>query len=796
MNALQDLGFATRTLRAHPGTALFATLTLALGLGAVLALQAVIDAVLLRDLAYPDPARIVVLGELAADGHRMDLGFPNYADLVADGSFSDAGFRASGEVPLASGKRIRRATVSWVGGDFFRVLASAPERGRTFGADEHQPVAVISHALWQSLLEGRADVVGQSVTVDGEQATIIGVMPEHFAYPPGTAAWLPFREDPGSSRTAHNWSGLARLAGGTGLGQARLAAANLAGRLVREHGEGVDLVGFDVVPLAEAIAAPVRKALLLLGAGTLFLLLIAVTNATNLLLALNGSRSRELAVRAALGASSARLARQVFAEAALIAAAAGTLGLALAWAALRVLVHGRGAGLPRAGEIGLSPGTALAALALVGGIALVTTLAVLASNRRRASMDELRESGRGQSASRSQLRLRAGLLVGQTALTTVLLVGVGLLGRSFLTLLAVDPGFNADSALSVRLAQGFSRDPAIAAGNARRYQRLMDDLRAIPGVSAVGGVNALPLAGGSNGAFWDGSVVNLEHPPRPIGYAEFRVASPGYFEASGIPLLAGRAFDDRDASDGLQVALISAAAARATWGSEDPLGKRIQYGNMDGDAHVLTIVGVVGDVAEHRLDRPPMGTVYVDLAQRPVAAADFSVVVRSALPLATLMPSVRQLLERAAADIPHEIAPLAELRADALAGRRFSLGLLGAFAGVALVLAIGGLYGLMAFAVGQRRHEFALRQALGATRRQIAARVVGSGLAIGGLGIGAGIVLALAGARLIAQLLYGVRPADPLTLAAVVSVLTATLLAACALPARRACRTAPREALS
>lgn len=796
MNVLQDLRFAARSLRAHLGTTAFAVATLALGLGAALAIYAVVDAVLLRELPYPQSERIVQLRELAADGHTMALAWPNYADLVANDAFAASAFHGSGDGPVASGGAMRRALATFAGGDFFRVLATAPELGRTFDAREREHVAVISHALWQSLLNGRADVIGQPLDVGGEPATIIGVMPAGFDFPSNTAVWTPFLDEPGSSRTAHNWSAVARLRDDATLAQVRLAASTLATRLTGEHGDQIDLTGFDVTPLAEAIAAPVRSALLLLAAGTLFLLLIAVTNAANLLLALNGARSRELAVRAALGASRTRLARQIFAEGALIAAAACALGLALAWAAIRVLVHGGGAHLPRAAEVGIGAGAVALAIAAAFVIALVTTAAVLFGQRRRSTMTELRESGRGQSSSRTHLRLRAALLVGQTALTTLLLVGAGLLGRSFLALLAVDPGFDATSAMSVQLSRPFSRDAAVVAETARRYQAIIDDLRALPGVESVGGVNALPLGDdGANGAFWDGAVTDLAHAPKPIGYAEFRVASDDYFDAAGIKLLSGRPFDARDRADGEQVALISAAAARAVWGDADPIGKRIQYGNMDGDMHVLTIVGVVGDVRERQLERAPMGSVYVNLAQRPLTAFQFNLVVRSSLPLAALAPALRQVVEKDAADIPHSIAPLSEMRAAALADRRFSLVLLGAFAVVAFTLAVGGLYGLMAFAIGQRTHEFALRQALGATRARIAGLVFGNGLAIGGLGIAAGLALALAGTRALTGLLYGVGSSDPLTLAGVAALLLGTIAVACLAPARRACAIAPRETL-
>jgi predicted permease len=797
MNVFQDLAFASRSLRSHLGTALFATVTLGLGLGAALAIYTIVDAVLLRDLRYPGADRLVQIRELADDGHAMNVAYPNYTDLVANvDALETSAYYGGGDGPVSSGDTTTRAYGTLAGGDFFRVLGVAPELGRTFDAGEREKVVVISHALWQGLLHGRPDVLGRTIGVGGEQSTIIGVMPAGFAFPSDSATWTPFVDDPGTSRTAHNWSVIARLRNADALASARLAANALATRLRRQLGSETDAGAFDVTPLAEAIAAPVRSALLLLAGGTFFLLLIAVTNAANLLLALNGSRARELAVRAALGASRGDIARQIFAECALIAMAASILGGALAMAAIRVLAQGGGAHLPRASEIAIGPGAAIVAIFAAFAIAIATTAAVLWSQRRRSTIGELRESGRGQSPGRSHLRLRLALLIGQTALTTVLLVGTGLLGRSFLALLAVDPGFDADSAMSVSLSRPWTHDGAAAAETARRYETLIDALRAVPGITAVGGVNALPLGGdGANGAFWDGSVTDTMHAPPPIGYAEFRVATADYFKAAGIKLLAGRAFDDRDRSDGDQVAVISAAAARASWGEADPIGKRIQYGNMDGDTHVLTIVGVVGDVRERRLDHAPSGTVYVDLAQRPLTAAEFSLVVRSSLPLATIAPTLRGIVDAQAADIPHALAPLSELRASALADRKLGLVLLGAFATVAFVLAVGGLYGLMAFAVGQREHEFALRQALGATRGQVARLVLGSGLAIGAAGVAAGIALALASARIVGSQLYGVAATDPMTLAGVAILLLGTILVACFVPARRASAIAPRDAL-
>ena len=710
--------------------------------------------------------------------------------------FPSSAFHSSFPGTIRSGDNTIRANIDTSGGDFFGTLGVSPQLGRIFGKDEREKVTVIGDALWRGLLAARSDVIGSRIEIEGETFTVIGVMPRGFAFPAGVDAWRPYLDPPYTSRTAHNWDAVARLRASSDLGQARLAANALAARLKLRFGDDIDAVAFDVTPLGDAIAAPARSALLLLAAGTAFLLLIAIINTTNLLLALNGSRTRELAVRAALGASGARLARQILLESLLVAIAATALALGAATLAIRFAIHAAGDALPRADEIHLGGGIVAASLLAAIAIAVVAAASVLLNARRRDPVGELRESSRGLSAGRTHLRTRSALLVGQTALTTVLLVGATLLGRSFLALLAIDPGFNADGAVSVQVSQPWTRDGAVAATTVRRYQEIMDGFARLPGVDAVGGASALPLAASSaDGAFWDGSVTDIQHAPKPIGYAEFRVASSAYFKAAGIPLLHGRVFDDRDRADGTHVALISAAAARASWGDRDPIGQRIQMGNMDGDLHTLTIVGVVGDVHERRLDRAPLGSVYVDVAQRPAGAADFNIVVRANVPTNTLVDELREVLKRTATGIPYTVRPLAAVRADALAARRLSLILLGAFAAIAFVLAVGGLYGLMAFTVGQREHEFAVRQALGSTRRRIARLVLGNGLAIGCSGVVIGLALALVGARAAGSVLYGVPAGDPLTLAAVSVLLLVTLLLACVLPARRASAIAPREAL-
>lgn len=797
MISLQDVRFALRSLRAHAGTMGFAALTLACGLAATLAILAVVDTLLLRALPYPNAERIVEMKELADDGHAMNFAKPNYDDLVANVSaFAATSFYYGGADTISKGAEATRALIAVSGDGFFEIFGTQPELGRTYAAGERERVAVISHALWQSLFGGRDDVLGARLDVAGEPYSVIGVMPAGFAFPEGTAVWTPYtRTDFGPSRTAHNWRALGLLRSAGALGQARIAANTLATRLKRQYGEQTNAVAFDLTPLAQAIAAPVRTPLLVLAGGSLILLLIATSNAFNLLLALAAARGREFAVRSALGASRWRLRRQTFLESLLLSAAAAAIGLLLAYAAIRVLVRLAGSTLPRAAEIGLSPGTL--AVAAAGALLIAVVLSFTQTGGGSALAQRLRESGRGQTDGRRHLWTRGGLLVAQTALTTALLVGAGLLTRSFLGLLAVNPGFDLDGAVDVRLSFPGTRDAAQDAAAIRRVKTIMEEITRLPGVSTVGGVNALPLTqDGANGAFWDAGVTEIAGAmPPQLGYAEFRIATADYFGAAGIRLLRGRTFDSRDRADGEHVAVISETVARQTWPGRDPIGQRIQYGNMDGDMRPLTVVGVVGDVREGRLERAPTGAVYVNFEQRPKALGDFDLVVRTGVPLGAMLPPLRALLERGAADLPHSLRPLAELRVQATQQRRFNLVLLGSFSLVALVLASSGLYGLMAFVVGRRENEFALRQALGASRRSIAQLVLGSGLRTGGLGIALGLALSLAGAQLLRGLLYGVSTHDPLTLLGVSALLLATILLACLLPARRACAVAPREAL-
>jgi predicted permease len=801
MHWLRDCSLALRLLIGRPGFSTLAIMSLALGFGAAIAILSVADAVLLRALPYPDAQRLVSVREIDGNGKTMSLADLNYRDL-RDGlhGFASIAQYGGGTDLIVSGNRSTRADVRAVSGAFFDVLGVAPALGRRFGSDDGADahVAVISHALWRELFGADPDLSKLHVDTNGEKLQVIGVMPERFEFPAHTNVWFPralFAAE--TSRTAHNWSAIARLAPGADLGQVRADALALGQRLKQQYGKDIDAAGFTLIPLRDALVGQAQNALWALSCGAAFLLLIAGVNATNLFLALALSRRKESAVRTALGAPRLRLARQSVLESALLTAAAFALGLLFAQGCLQVLIGLAGDSLPRADEVGFDARVVVAMLGLAAALAV---LLGLLPHWRNQHANALAEQGRAATLGHRGVRLRAALLIAQTALTVMLLIGAGLLGRSFLQLLRVDPGFRPQGAVALDLSLPQSADPASARVAATRYSELMRRIAVLPGVRAVGGINALPLTDtGWNGAFWDAAAVptldDLAHLPPQLGYAEYRVASAGYFAAIGIPLQRGRLFDDRDGAEAPHVALISAALARSVWPDRDPIGQKLQYGNMDGDMRALTVIGIVGDVHDYGMDREVRGTVYLDIQQRPKAAGNFSVVVRGDAAADALTAELRAEMAHGEPDLPVAFHTLPQLYASSLDNRRFSLSLFGLFAAVALGLALAGVYGLMAYAVSERRAEFSLRMALGSTRARVLRFVLAQGLRLTLIGLTLGCAAALAASRLLESLLFSVSVTDPLTYLAVASLLLVASLGACGVPAWRAARTDPRSSL-
>src|SRR5262249_53234042 len=551
-----------------------------------------------------------------------------------------------------------------------------------------------------------------------------------------------------------------------------------------------DLVDMAATPLQEWMVGDVRQSLLAMTAAVAFLLLVACANVANLVLAQVTSRQREFSVRAALGATRWRLARQFITENLALSLPAGGLGVLISFWGVDALIRLNHGKLPRADEIGVDARALIFTFALSSLVAVALGLLPLLRFGGRDLSERLKEGGRAQSASAASQRLGGFLGAAQGALTLAVLIGAGLLVRSFLKLLQVDPGFRTESALAMELTPPPFEGKDSAQRRASFYQQLIERAGALPGVTVIGGVNGLPMGGGAaNGQFL------IDDNEAMKGYGEFRVASPGFFNAMGIRLLRGRFFDQTDGPDTQQVALINEALARRHFPDEDPLGHTIQYGNMDGDHHPLRIVGVVSDVREYGLDEKIETTVYVHYLQRPRQAWNFAVVIRAQGEPESLIPALRRVAQSLNRDVPINFRTLAQIFSSSLDQRRFSLSLFSAFAVAALLLAALGVYGMTAYAVTQRVQEIGVRIALGAQVRDVLRLIIGQGMKFVLIGVTVGLAGALALTRLIAHLLFNVSPTDPLTFIIITSLLIGVALLACWIPARRAAKVDPMIAL-
>lgn len=824
---LRELRFGLRTLRQSPGFAAVAVLTLALGIGAATAIFSVVNAVLLRPLTYPRPQELVRIWERAPDGHRMNLSDPNFDDLRdQNGTLSGMAIYGYGTAAVSGGREPVRVEIAEVSRGFFPILGASPFLGRGFAPEEQRlhgtPAAIVSHAYWQRYLDGATDLSGRRIAMEGSVYAIVGVMPPGFDFPHGVAAWIPRElESELPSRTAHNWRALGRLKPGVGIADARANLTAVAARLKAQHGKDVDLVGAVVVPLSEAMVGDVRTALLTLSAAVGLLLLVAGANVAGLLLARTSSRKKELAVRAALGASRARLLQQFFGESFALAAAGGALGVGLAFAAVRALPAILPASLPR--QEGIAVDVPALLFAVAASVAVAISLALFSAWRAGGGdlHAALASDARGHGGAGARQRLRSALVVGEVALTLVILVGAGLLGKSFVRLVSTSPGFRSDNLLTIEFAPPgraeASLTPAVPTPDAPpavvRQVAVVDAiaarLRTLPGVQGVALAGAIPAAGGDNLA--DGTFLVLDGRPSPAdfdewgrrardeaatGRASYAIADPDYFRTLGIPLVRGRFFSAGDDAGAPNVAVISETLARQRWPGQDPVGRIINFGNMDGNLRPLTIVGVAGDVRALGLDQPPAPIVYVSYRQRGVRPdATPTFLVRAAAPAGTIGSAARGIFRELAPDVPVRVSTFGAEMGGWLADRRFLLLLIGVFAASALLLAAIGIYGIVAFSVARRTREIGIRMALGAERRDVLRLVVGEGARLAAAGIVLGFAVSLAVTRLVASLLFGVGATDPPTFAAVAALLAGAALAASYLPARRAMRLDPNAAL-
>jgi predicted permease len=807
----RDLRYGARVLRRAPGFAIVAILTLGLGIGAATAVFSVVDGVLLEPLPYPEPDRIVRVFQIDANGRRMgNVSDPNFDDLKnGTRTLKAMAEMAAGPVPVVVNGQSAMIAGAAVSREFFDVMGVGPIIGRGFAETETRvgatPVVVISHRFWQNRLFG-APLNGQTMRVGTITHQIVGVMPEGFDYPAASEYWTPRELNPPStSRTAHNWQAVARLAEGIALESAQQEISGLAKSLKARYGDDTWMSDATAVPLREQLTATSRATVLTLFAAAVLLLVIACLNVSNLLLARVATRRREMAVRLAIGAGRFRIARQLLAEALVLCVAGGIAGLVIALGGVRALVAMQPGNLPRIDNVGVNWTVMAFALGVSVIAAVMLTVAATLRTGDRELKSELAESQRTAAGGRASQRVREALSVSQVALTLVLLIGAGLLTRSFVQVLMVDPGYRVGSAWVLDL-----QSPGLPNPEARRrhvqFQRdLIARLRQLPAVSEVALVNDFPLGGRfyANGQFFEmnspdefqsyDDIRRLgEQAKARAGFAGYRVASEDYFRVMGIPLIRGRVFEESDGPDAPHVAVISESLANTKWPNQDPIGRFVQFGNMDGDRRGFRIVGIVGDVREISPEAVP-GPLFYGYYQQRVTSR-FSVVLRTA-PIPPLGEVLQQTVRDLNPDIPVQARRIEDAFDRSLAGRRFSLVLIAVFSVSALLLAMLGIYGLIAYLVAQRTKEIGIRMALGASSRDLLRLIVGKGVTLAVAGTTVGVVAALALTKLVEGLLFGVTARDPIAFAGVIAVTLVAVLIASYLPARRALKIAPVDSL-
>ncbi len=808
-----DIPYALRLLAARPAFSAAAILTLALGLGANTAMFSVIRAALLRPLPYVQPDRLVrIVGFDRAEGQRGNLSPADFLDFQRGArAFSRMGAHSSiASTTLADpgGEAERVATVRVTEG-FFPTLGASFAHGRTFTPEEDRPdapgVAILAYQFWQRRYGGDPAVVGRRMLVNLQAVTIVGVLAQEFRHvetsPERDAdMFVPFQFDTVTpNRGGHFIRGVARLSPGVTVGAARAELVALAERFEREYPRDNTNRSVVVLSLRDAIVENARPALLMLGAAVAFVLLVACANLANLLLAQGAVRRSEIALRAALGADRCRLARQLLTESVTLSALGAAAGVALASLSMRWLTSLRSAGVPGAGDIRLDGAVLLFTIAATVLTGLVVGLLPAIQLARGEVHTSLRDSARGQSRRSLQRPARELLVASQMALALTLLAGAGLMLRSLWQLQQVDTGFESDHVLTFETAVPTAK---YAEGDQIPfYERFYERIRALPGVTSVGATNILPLSDN-----YDSRGIQIEAAPLPPGQApaiQARSISPAYFTAMKIPLIEGRVFTPRDRDGSPLVAMVSASMARRFWPGRSAIGQRITFNSgipqelqQDvGGPGSREIVGVVGDVKHLELDEREVPTFYTPQAQQP-SYHTMTLVVRTQSDPAELTAAIRRELANLDPVVPlSRVRTLDGVVRGATAEPRMQASLLGLFAALALFLAAIGVYGVVSYLVGQRTQEIAIRLALGAAQKVVLGAMLWEGLRPVALGLGSGLLAALATTRLLRGMLFEVSPADVPTYAAVVAILTAIAGAAVWIPARRAAQVDPMVAL-
>ena len=788
--------------------------TLALGIGASTAMFSVVYGVLLRPLPYTDPNRIMAIFEVNRGGTWSRLADPNFDDFRDQNHSFQAIAKYSANIASVSGAlQPTRSLVASVSPGFFNVFRVQPIMGRDFNAADAKkgatPVVLVSYGYWKQCLGSPVDLSHSYLKIDNLVFSVVGVLPEGFQFPSDAALWMPSDlEGENPSRTSHNYSAVARLRDGVTVEQANREISAIARRIHDTSSEQGDYLLKDgvVLPLQDSITGKARPALLVLLGAVGFLLLVACANVANLLLAQASVRVRELAVRSALGAARGRLIRQFLTEAFALSLAGGGLGALAAYAGVAGLVALAPGDLPRLDEVSVSIPVLVFAFLLSTAVAAGLG-AFIAGRATSGDLHQgLGEGARGQAGSQQGQRIGRVLVAAQIAVTLVLVIGAGLLGRSLKKVLDVNPGFRVDKVVTMDVSLPWVEwnDQKRKDHEAIFFSSLIERLKQIPGVRNVGATSGLPMDNGlPDGMFLlmtqnevpkslDGFDPLFRQKER-IGTADFCAATEGYFHVLGIPLLRGRMFDQRDGADSPHVAVISQSLARERWPGQDPIGHTIEFGNMDGDVRLLTIVGIVGDVHEYGLDAPPRPTVYVNLLQRPRSAITVTMLTNADTRMVT--SAARGILQELNPEIPASFRTLSQVYSASLGSRRFNLILIAFFGTVALLLATAGVFGVMAYSVSRRTREIGVRLALGAGSREILTMILGQGLRTILIGVAIGVAGSLALTRSLESLLFGVTATDPLTFAAVILLLVGAALLACYVPALRATRVDPLVAL-
>ena len=793
---LQDLRFALRVWARQPAFLAVAVLTLALGIGANTAIFSAVKAVLLAPLDYREPGRIVAVQTLwTKTNHTGSVSGGDYPDLVGEPTpFTATSRYAGGELPVETGGQAEFARAYGTDAGFANVFQLTPVAGRLISPEEFRAkanVAVVSAGFAVRHFGEATRALGQVLHMEGNALSIVGVLPAEFHFPPQAELWFPIPWE-NLNRTAHNYRAVALLKPGITADAARAHLSAVGARLQEAFPSTHKNKSFTATPLKDLFVERSRTTLWLLMGAVGLVLMVACANVANLLLARATARSREMALRAALGAGRRRLVGQLLVESVLLSLAGGAIGLVLAFAGVSALLRLAPPNLPRLEEIRVDSTALLFNLAVSFGAAALFGLWPAMRAARVDLHEALKQGGtRGVFGGGRGEWVRGALVSAEVALALVLSLGAGLLFRSFLALSAVDLGYRTEGRL-VLTASIPAKTEAQHVQAGATFERIFAALRELPGVSAVAGVMGLPTGSyGSDGLyaveglhdFSSGQYDKLPH-------AGFRLTSPGYFAGMGVPLLAGRDFNERDLYEAEPVAIVSASLARQVFGGTSPLGRRIKCG-LDRDVW-MQVVGVVGDMRNDNPATPPGPELYMAYRQHPYHANDLHIVVRAQ---GDVSAAARKTIARIDPEIPVKVGTLEQFYSDAVALPRFRTLLLIVFAGVSAALAAAGVYGVMSYVAAQRQAEMGVRIALGATGGDVVSLLVGSGAKLAAIGLACGLAIALAAGRLIESMLYGIRSRDPLAIVCAVLLLGAAALLAALIPALRASRVDPALSL-